>query len=92
MDSSSVFDTYATRLSAQPLILKLTPILDLFGARRLSQQSHPFFPELRKGAYPVYTDTGAALFTEVRGSGILRSSPKGFLQSSDSLGSLPRSV
>src|SRR5215218_9639551 len=27
-------------------------ILCLFGARRLSQQSHSFFPEPRKGAYP----------------------------------------
>jgi hypothetical protein len=72
------------------LILKLTPILDLFGARRLSQQSHPFFPELRKDAYPVYTDTGAALFTEVRGRGILRTSLWGELVLYYRLGRLGR--
>ncbi len=40
-------------------------IVCLFGARRLSQQSHPFFPEPRKRCQPVYTDTEAALFNRV---------------------------
>jgi hypothetical protein len=35
-------------------------ILGLFGARRLSQQSHSFFPELRKGAHPrIYGHRGS---------------------------------
>ena len=46
-----------SRTSANPIdslsvFSDLPAIVCLFGARRLSQQSRSFFPELRKGAYP----------------------------------------
>jgi hypothetical protein len=61
---------------SQP-ILKLTPHTGPFrGSAIVPTQSPSFFPELLIGAYtPVYTNTEAALFTGVRGSEILGTSP-----------------
>ena len=56
-------EVHTIPIDSQP-ILKLTRHRAPFrGSAIVPTQSHSFFPELREGAYPVYTDTEAALFT-----------------------------
>jgi hypothetical protein len=48
-------------LDSRSLFSNSPAILDPFGARRLSQRSHPFFPKLRKGVYPRIYGRGGSL-------------------------------
>jgi hypothetical protein len=45
-------EVHTIPLDSLRVFSEMPAIVCLFGARRLSQQSYPFFPEPRKGTYP----------------------------------------